>query len=195
MMRTTFSLASAAAILSCFAAPAGAQRGQQPPRRQTIEIRGQVPTPQVVTVRPREIPSFERTVLVPGFYNHTFWPMVLPAYQIVQKSDVLGRQATDSMPVISGAAPAVGQPVVPLVPQPVQRQQEQVKQAEPPATRTEEIEALRRELEARRARLDSLEATRLRQLDSLEKATRERHRREMGDTLRKPPGTPNSSQQ
>src|SRR5690348_7270054 len=57
---------------------------QQPARRQeTIEIRGQVPTPQVVTVRPREAPAYSRRVLVPAFFDHDFWPSILPPLEIV----------------------------------------------------------------------------------------------------------------
>jgi hypothetical protein len=57
---------------------------QQTPRRQeTIEIRGQVPTPQVVTVRPRETPAYSRRVLVPAFLDHDFWPSILPPLQLV----------------------------------------------------------------------------------------------------------------
>ena len=58
---------------------------QQPTRRRqpTIEIRGQVPTPQVVTVRPREVPSFSRQVLVPRFYDHDFWPDIQEGYDVL----------------------------------------------------------------------------------------------------------------
>jgi hypothetical protein len=56
----------------------------QPPRRQeTIEIRGQVPTPQVVTVRPREAPAYSRRVLVPAFFDRDFWPSILPPLQFL----------------------------------------------------------------------------------------------------------------
>ena len=58
---------------------------QQPTRRRqpTIEIRGQVPTPQVVTVRPREVPAFSRQVLVPRFYDHDFWPDIQEGYDVL----------------------------------------------------------------------------------------------------------------
>src|SRR5689334_24934336 len=56
---------------------------QQPRRQETIEIRGQVPTPQVVTVRPREMPAYSRRVLVPAFFDHDFWPSILPPLEIV----------------------------------------------------------------------------------------------------------------
>jgi hypothetical protein len=59
------------------------QRRQQPRRQATIEIRGQVPTPQVVTVRPREAPAFNRRVLVPAFLDRDFWPSILPALHVV----------------------------------------------------------------------------------------------------------------
>ena len=86
-------------------------RAQQPtqpppktttPRRQaTIEIRGQVPTPQVVTVRPREAPQYSRRVLVPAFLDHDFWPSILPPLEIVSKpagprADSTVRSAADS---------------------------------------------------------------------------------------------------
>ena len=78
----------------------------QTPRRQApIEIRGQVPTPQVVTVRPREVPAYSRQVLVPNFYDHNFWPSILPAYQIVQPRTVTGR-----MPGDTATVPAAGTP-------------------------------------------------------------------------------------
>ena len=60
-----------------------APRTQTPRRQETIEIRGQVPTPQVVTVRPREAPSYSRRVLVPAFFDHDFWPSILPPLEIV----------------------------------------------------------------------------------------------------------------
>jgi hypothetical protein len=50
---------------------------------QTVEIRGQVPTPQVVTVRPRAIPDYSRGVLVPAFYDQHFWPSILAPYRVV----------------------------------------------------------------------------------------------------------------
>lgn len=62
-----------------------------PARRQAaIEIRGVVPTPQVVTVRPREVPQYSRVVLVPNFYDHDFWQSLLPAYQFVPQRMITG---------------------------------------------------------------------------------------------------------
>jgi hypothetical protein len=199
-MRVITMTAGAALLGATFALPAAAQR-------QTIEIRGQVPTPQIVTVRPRQVPAFSTQVLVPAFYDHQFWPVILPAYQIVNRSDVYGVMATDSMPSVAGVPVAVAPAVVPAAP-PVSaaaaaRDSAAAidtaaapaaggRPAVPPATESEEIQALRRELEARRVRLDSIEAIRKRQLDSLERAVRERQREQRArvDSTVRPPGTP-----
>ncbi len=163
-------------------------------QRQTIEIRGQVPTPQIVTVRPREVAEFPVQVLVPAFYDHQFWPMILPAYQIVQRREVLGGTTTDTMPAVA-PIPVAGTPQ--LVPEMPARDSAGVPRTAPrtdvpAATRNEEIELLRRDLEARRARVDSIETARKRQLDLLEQQIRERQReqRQRIDTTAKPPGTP-----
>ena len=76
-------------------------RVQTPRRQETIEIRGQVPTPQVVTVRPRETPTYTRRVLVPAFFDHDFWPSILPPLQIISvtngaRADSTPRAPTDS---------------------------------------------------------------------------------------------------
>ena len=104
-MRTTIALALSAAVL--LPALAGAQDTTRTTRRPTttarrqqpIEIRGTVPTPQVVTVRPREVPTYSRQVLVPNFYDHDFWPAILPGYRVVAR-----RQITGQIPADSGAA-------------------------------------------------------------------------------------------
>ena len=67
------------------------QPAKRPARRQAaIEIRGVVPTPQVVTVRPREVPQYSRVVLVPNYYDHDFWQSLLPAYQFVAQRMITG---------------------------------------------------------------------------------------------------------
>ena len=119
-----------------------AQNTKQPVKRrqQPIEIRGQVPTPQVVTVRPREVPSYSRQVLYPRFYDHDFWPAILPAYQLVSKRQVTGVVPIDSATIradsaatsgVSGAASGATNPPAgtsPATPADSVRQQ-------PPATR------------------------------------------------------------
>ena len=96
----------ATAALAASARSAVAQQPTPPSRTQqrrpeTIEIRGQVPTPQVVTVRPREAPEYSRRVLVPAFFDHDFWPSILPPLQIVSpgspvRYDSTGRATADS---------------------------------------------------------------------------------------------------
>ena len=99
----------ALAIIGVAVSPIAAhgQQTTQPPvkRRQApIEIRGQVPTPQVVTVRPREVPAYSRQVLVPNFYDHDFWPSILPGYRLVPKRQVTGAVPIDSMTLRSDRA-------------------------------------------------------------------------------------------
>jgi hypothetical protein len=93
------------------AAVASSADAQRPVRRRqpTIEIRGQVPTPQVVTVRPRAVPQYSRRVLVPNFFDHDFWPAILPAYQVVPQRVIEGRAPVDT----AVAAGSVGAPVTP----------------------------------------------------------------------------------
>jgi hypothetical protein len=87
---------------------------QQPPRRQeTIEIRGQVPTPQVVTVRPREAPPYSRRVLVPSFLDHNFWPSILPPLQLVPPPT---RVSADSLSGRTADSAARRQPATPRTP-------------------------------------------------------------------------------
>lgn len=113
------------ALLAAASGTALAQERQQPaqrrpPRRQeVIEIRGQVPTPQVVTVRPREAPAYNRRVLVPAFFDRDFWPSILPPLQIVSpvagpRADSVPRAAVDSaVRATPPARPASGIPPAP----------------------------------------------------------------------------------
>jgi hypothetical protein len=73
-------------------------------RQAPIEIRGQVPTPQVVTVRPREVPTYSRQVLYPRFYDHDFWPSILPAYKLVPMRQVTGMVPVDIATVRADSA-------------------------------------------------------------------------------------------
>jgi len=101
-----------AATLAALAGAASAAEAQRPTRRQqTIEIRGTVPTPQVTTVRPREVPAYDRRVLVPDFYDHNFWQSILPAYQLVPARVVTG--APLSAAPAPGTTPAVTPPTTP----------------------------------------------------------------------------------
>ena len=115
-----FTLVTAAA-LAALPGAAQAQRRRPTPRTAPIEIRGQVPTPQVVTVRPRETPVFSRQVLVPNFYDRQFWPAILPAYALVARRTLAGPTVVDSVagptpggaPVTAPTSPA-GAPVTPV---------------------------------------------------------------------------------
>ena len=81
------------------------QPARRPARRQAaIEIRGVVPTPQVVTVRPREVPQYSRQVLVPNYYDHDFWQSLLPAYQFVPQRMIMG----SGVPRDTARVPAAG---------------------------------------------------------------------------------------
>jgi hypothetical protein len=120
-------LALAVAVALVLPAAIQAQNTKAPVKRRqpTIEIRGQVPTPQVVTVRPREVPTYSRQVLYPRFYDHDFWPSILPAYQLVTKRQVTGMVPVDSATVhadsaatsnVRGTAPAANAPAAGTTP-------------------------------------------------------------------------------
>lgn len=149
-------------VVAALALAAAVTEAQQPPRRpssRTIEIRGQVPTPQVVTVRPREAPQFDRNVLVPDFYNPDFLGLATVGYQLVPRSTITGSQA-DTVLIAERKAtpPAVGvmTPAEPLPPPPVAGAPAAPADTSGDAARRAEIEAIRKELAARRARLDSI---------------------------------------
>jgi len=99
---------AAGALMLPAAARAQDSSSKQPVKRrqQPIEIRGQVPTPQVVTVRPREVPTYSRQVLYPRFYDHDFWPSILPAYTLVTKRQVTGMVPIDSATARADSAAA-----------------------------------------------------------------------------------------
>jgi hypothetical protein len=120
-MKTSPTLVATATLVA-LAGAASVAEAQRPTRRQTaIEIRGTVPTPQVTTVRPREVPAYDRRVLVPDFYDHNFWQSILPAYQLVPARVVTGAPMAGTMPAGGppatmpttpppGSAPAAGAP-------------------------------------------------------------------------------------
>ena len=129
------------------------QKGKKPRAGQTIVIRGQVPTPQVVTVRPREVPEYSRQALSATNATGSFWSSALPGYQLLTHSQVTGRAPVDSVTgqsvAVGGAGAGLGAPAAAAG-----------AAAAAPAdlqARTKEMEAIRAELARRRARLDSLE--------------------------------------
>ena len=146
------------AAITVFAAAGNAQQPTRRPGSRTIEIRGQVPTPQVVTVRPREAPQFDRNVLVPDFYNPDFLGVATLGYQLVPRSTITGSQAdTVRLAERQTTPPAVGVittpaplPAQPVGPAPV------AADTSGDAARRAEIDAIRKEIALRRARLDSI---------------------------------------
>jgi hypothetical protein len=101
--------ALAVAALAVALIPSLAEAQQPTRRRQApITIRGTVPTPQVVTVRPREVPTYGRDILVPNFYDRDFWAVILPGYLVVPERMVTGESplgdAADS--TMAGLTPA-----------------------------------------------------------------------------------------
>jgi hypothetical protein len=134
----------------------GQQKAPPPKKGQAIEIRGQVPTPQVVTVRPREVPAYDRQLLAPAFYNGTGSMASSGGVQLVPESQVRGTTALDTIPAgmaHEGGVPSVG---------PLAVHRDLTRNArDTAATRagasTAEIEAMRHELAVRKARLDSLQ--------------------------------------
>lgn len=148
-------------MVTAIALTASLSEAQQPPRRpgsRTIEIRGQVPTPQVVTVRPREAPQFDRNVLVPDFYNRDFLGLATVGYQLVPRSTITGSPTDTVLAERRVTPPAVGviSTPTPLPDQPVAAAPAAPADTSAAAARRAEIEAIRKELAVRRARLDSI---------------------------------------
>ncbi|HET7621430.1 MAG TPA: hypothetical protein VFK39_05955 [Gemmatimonadaceae bacterium] len=137
--------ALAAAWLTLQPSALSAQRGAE--RGQTIVIRAQVPTPQVITVRPRTVPEYSREVLGSEQRQRSFWGSLLPAYQLVTQRQIDGRDPLDSAvaALVAGATPgASGAPGAAAA-------------GADSGARAAEIDAVRQEIAERRARLDSLE--------------------------------------
>jgi hypothetical protein len=132
------------------------QKGPPPKKGQAIEIRGQVPTPQVVTVRPREVPAYDRQLLTPAFYSGAGGTASNGAVQLVPESQIRGTAALDTIP--AGIAHEGGVPTVaPLTLRPDSMRNRRDTAATRAGASTAEIEAMRHELALRRARLDSLQ--------------------------------------
>lgn len=162
-------VAGALAGAMLVAAPASAaaqQRGGKPARgAQTIVIRGQVPTPQVVTVRPRDVPTYSRRVLGADLGGHSFWPSITPGYQLVPRRQVTGRTPLDSTPgAMVAGEPGGGEQGAAPGGAPAQ-------DSAAAARRAAEIGAMRDEVERRRERLDSLQRA-VEGIDAKEKTVR-----------------------
>ncbi len=134
------------------------QKGPPPKKGQAIEIRGQVPTPQVVTVRPREVPTYDRQLLSPAFYNGTGGAALNASVQLVPESQIRGEPPLDSLPAtLAGAGGGAVPTVAPLTVRSDSMRNRRDTSATRAGASTSEIEAMRHELALRRARLDSLQ--------------------------------------
>lgn len=144
------------ALLVAAARADAQQKGPPPKKGQAIEIRGQVPTPQVVTVRPREVPTYDRQLLTPAFYTGTGSTASTGAVQLVPESQIRGTAALDAIP--AGLAHEGGVPTVaPLTLRPDSMRNRRDTAATRAGASTAEIEAMRHELALRRSRMDSLQ--------------------------------------
>jgi hypothetical protein len=144
------------AMLAAASTVSAQQKGPPPKKGQAIEIRGQVPTPQVVTVRPREVPTYDRQLLAPAFYNGTGSSASAGGVQLVPESQVRGMTPLDTIPAVmahEGAVPTVG----PLAVHRDSLRNVRDTAAARAGASTAEIEQMRHELAVRRARLDSLQ--------------------------------------
>ncbi len=129
-------LGAALAVPSRVDAQRPTRRGQ---RTTTIEIRGQVPTPQVVTVRPREVPQYSRQVLTSGYYDQSFWASILPGYRLMEERQVKGAAPADSLePGLAASATTDSARLR-------------------AGASSLEMEQMKEQIAARKARLDSLE--------------------------------------
>jgi len=166
-----------ASAIATVAPTAAAQQPAAPPKRppragQTIVIRGQVPTPQVVTVRPRAVPQYDpgQLGLAP---TGALGAGLTAGYQVVSQSQVSGNARLDSLAAMTTAGPGIAPAAPGAARQPAAPSDSQARVAE--------LESIRQDLAVRRARLDSLE-----------RAARAEEARARGvDTLAPlPPGAP-----
>jgi hypothetical protein len=151
-------------LVALAAAPAVLAQGQQPaPKKpttgQAIEIRGQAPTPQVVTVRPREVPAYTPVSLPGAVMASSSWPSVTAAYSITQADQLAGRLPLDTSAagIARGGAMVGGVIVAGAAAKPGAANAAASVGAPVAGASTAEIEAMRRELAMRKARLDSLQ--------------------------------------
>lgn len=86
----------------------GAEPASQPvpqQRRRALDIRAQAPAPEVVTIRPREIPEFSRALLAPALFQ--------PPSLFTQVS-----QDRRTVIIFPGALPIVAPQSLPIPPSP-----------------------------------------------------------------------------
>ncbi len=148
------------ALLGALLPSTAAAQVPAPRQGEVIEIRGQVPTPQVVTVRPRVTPSFQPDSRVSGTYDvagEALRTSPSPALHAL-----LGERSLDEAPDLVAPGPpppvvlgdSVDHDTAAVVGPPADAARTAADSAA--LDRAREIAEIRRELEIRRARLDSL---------------------------------------
>lgn len=153
---------------------AAAQQPRQPRPRagETIVIHGQVPTPQVVTVRPRAVPDYSRQVLGPALFDQVRAGAMMGGYQLVERRQVTGQVLVDTAGAAALAADSMAMAAQQRELARTQARLDSLRRAPASpaapgraalspadsAARAAEIQAIMKELEVRRARLDSLAA-------------------------------------
>ena len=157
-MRTRAVLAAAMTCVAVLGALGQQPATKKPPAGQTIEIRGQAPTPQVVTVRPREVPAYTPAGLPGAVLASGAWPTTSAAYSIAPANQLAGRLPLDTTQAgLARGGAAVGGVYAAGAAGGAQTLSTGAAPAALSAASAAEIEAMRRELAMRRARLDSLE--------------------------------------
>ena len=101
----------ALAVIALYAAPAAAQVKQQGGERApAVVIRGQVPIPQIVTIRPREVPEYRLVnMLIP---SRNYADRVGTGYAVLPSLKVFGA-SYDNLAV---RVDSVGAPALPALP-------------------------------------------------------------------------------
>src|SRR6185312_10892667 len=161
-------LALATAIALIVPLGAAAQQPKKSRTGETIIIHGQVPTPQVVTVRPRAVPEYSRQVLGPELYEQSHAAMLDSGYDVVPLRQVTGQRLVDTTMAPLAAADSAA---LAAQREAIQRAQARLDSLQrsagdtaaartnaADAARTQEIQELLRELRMHRERLDSLSA-------------------------------------
>jgi hypothetical protein len=141
----------AVGALTLAPARSAAQQRRPAAAPQTIVIHGQVPTPQVVTVRPRQVPAYDRKALGAAAEGRSFWTSIRPGYALVPHRQITGQPPHDAtLAAAPPAPPPSAPPAGPATPR-------TAGDSMSAAARTAAIDSMRNELATRRARLDSLE--------------------------------------
>ena len=60
-------------------------------------VEGAGGTPRLVAPESGEVQAYNRRFLVPNFYDHDFWPAILPGYQLVSRRLITGNVRLDSL--------------------------------------------------------------------------------------------------